>query len=187
VGGTVPVSDGVSVIVGVTGFSARPMKLIEPNAMIAINKRKPPMIDNLCHVGICVRPPRRRAAPVRGTALAADAAPAAAVLGATTAAGTAAAATLGASTADRVAASAATLADSSLRRFSPSFCSSLEALTFLGLMARTCRRQSSFSASSTATVLSHNHAFSLRGSVTSARLNNSRAFSFWPRRASVIP
>jgi hypothetical protein len=174
VGGTVAVREGVKVAVGVTGFNTRPTKLNEPSAMSKIKKPKPPMMANFSPPGICERPPRRRGAAFK-------AAPPA------MAAGTDAAATCGLSTADRAVMSAAIFAASSLRRFSPSFCSSLAALEFLGLIARTCRRQSSFSASSTARVLSHSHAFSLRGSETSARLNISRAFSFWPRRASVMP
>lgn len=180
VGGMVAVREDVNVIVGVTGFSTRPIRLNEPSAIATINMPKKPMMANFNQPGICERPPRRRGLTRRTTG-------GPAVPLATTAAGTTAAATLGVSMIDRAARSAATLADNSPRRFSPTFCSSLAALTFLGLIAKTCRRQSSFSASSTATVLSHSQAFSLRGSVTRARLNISRALSFWPRRASVMP
>ena len=131
----------------------------------------PPMMAYFATGGSCARPPRRRdAAPADAANTGADAA-----------------AICGVSTAVWATASAANWAASTLRRFSPSFCSSLAALTLSGLMATTWRRQSSFSASSIATVLSHSQAFSLRGSVTSARLKSSRAFSFMPRLAAMMP
>jgi hypothetical protein len=52
VGGTVDVSDGVNVIVGVTGFIISPIRLNEPSAMSRIKKPKPPMMANFNQAGI---------------------------------------------------------------------------------------------------------------------------------------
>lgn len=186
VGGMVGVRDGVKVIVGVIGFMIRLTRLAEPRMMMRISRPNPPKIAYLTAGGSCARPPRRRGAVLAGAGLP-GADEAAAFTAAAASTGAAAASTRGVSVAGCLAANAATWADKSLRRFSLSFCNSLVALALLGLIARTWRRQSSFSASSTATVLSHSQAFSLRGSVTSARLNSSRAFSLWPRLAAMMP